>query len=307
MAEVEEMSATVSTSTQRAYGVARVCRVWKVPRSTVYRHRGAAREGRVRRRPGPQPELSDDALAARIRELQGKLEREYGIRGEGYRKAWARLRHAGVRVSKERVRRVMREHGLQAPVRFGPARGPRQHDGTIHTARPDEMWGTDATRVALAVGYVWIFVVVDHCTGECVGLHASLAGDRYQALTPVQEAVRRYFGRLEAGVAAGLKIRHDHGSQYMSRAFQEELAFLVASSSPSFVRAPEGNGVAERFIRTLKEQLLWVENFTSLEELQEALARFQEQYNEHWIVERHGYKTPAEVRRDLTPPSKVAA
>ena len=65
--------------------------------------------------------------------------------------------------------------------------------------------------------------------------------------------------------------------------------------------------MAERFIRTLKEQLLWVENFTSLEELQEALARFQEQYNEHWIVERHGYKTPAEVRRDLTSPSQLAA
>lgn len=169
------------------------------------------------------------------------------------------------------------------------------------------MWGTDSTRVALAFGNVWIFVVVDHCTGEPVGLHASLEGNRFQALVPLQEAVRRSFGGLAEGVAAGLTIRHDHGSQYMSRDFQRELSFLGAASSPSFVWAPEGNGVAERFIRTLKEQLLWVEEFTSLEELQEALRRFQEHYTEHWILERHGYKTPAQVRRELTLPASKAA
>lgn len=115
------MSATLSASTQRPYGVARVCAAWKVSRARVYRHSGTTAEARPRRRPGPQPELSDEALAGRIRARQSELEREYGIRGEGYRKAWARLRHASVRVSKERVRRVMREHGQQAPSRSGPA------------------------------------------------------------------------------------------------------------------------------------------------------------------------------------------
>ena len=52
--------------------------------------------------------------------------------------------------------------------------------------------------------------------------------------------------------------RHHHGSQYVSDYFQGELRFLGITSSPAFVREPEGNGVAERFIRTLKEQLLWV-------------------------------------------------
>jgi hypothetical protein len=61
-----------------------------------------------------------------------------------------------------------------------------------------------------------------------------------------------------AAAARGLKVRHDHGSQYMSDHFQKEIAFLGIESSPAFVRAPEGNGCAERFIRTLKENLLWV-------------------------------------------------
>jgi transposase InsO family protein len=63
------------------------------------------------------------------------------------------------------------------------------------------------------------------------------------------------------------KLRHDHGSQYVSDDFQGELAFLGIESSPAFVGAPEGNACCERFIRTLKEQLLWVRTFETVEEL----------------------------------------
>ena len=76
--------------------------------------------------------------------------------GEGYRKAWARLRLAGVRTSKGRVLRLMREAGLLAPTRVGRRRGPRNHDGTITTGHPDEMWGTDAT-ACLTTGTVRTF------------------------------------------------------------------------------------------------------------------------------------------------------
>ncbi|NJO34685.1 MAG: transposase family protein [Rhodospirillales bacterium] len=71
-----------------------------------------------------------------------------------------------------------------------------------------------------------------------------------------EEGARR-FGKIAAGLAHGLKLRHDNGTQYLSDTFQSEIAFLGIESSPSFVRAPEGNGCAERIIRTLKEQLLW--------------------------------------------------
>ena len=63
---------------------------------------------------------------------------------------------------------------------------------------------------------------------------------------------------IAPGVARGLKLRHDHGSNYMSGDFQGEIKCLGIEASPSFVREPEGNGVAERFIRTLKENLLSV-------------------------------------------------
>jgi hypothetical protein len=84
----------------------------------------------------------------------------------------------------------------------------------------------------------------------------------------------------------------------MSHVFQEELRFLGISSSPAFVREPEGNGGAERFIRTLKENLLWLTTFDTVEELRLALHELQRQYNETWLIGRHGYKAPAQVRQE---------
>ena len=62
---------------------------------------------------------------------------------------------------------------------------------------------------------------------------------------------------------------------------------------------PEGNGVAERFIRTLKENVLWVRSFETIEELRLALLEFKRTYNEHWMLEKYDYRSPAQVRRDL--------
>ena len=66
----------------------------------------------------------------------------------------------------------------------------------------------------------------------------------------MRQGVHRCFGTIAPGVARGLKLRHDHGSNYMSGDFQDEIECLGIEASPSFVREPEGNGVAERFIRT---------------------------------------------------------
>ena len=86
-----------------------------------------------------------------------------------------------------------------------------------------------------------------------------------------------------------------------------ELDLLGIESSPAFVREPEGNGCVERFIRTLKENLLWVRRFDTIEELRQALLAFKETYNHAWIVERHGYQTPAAVRAAQPAPLPVAA
>ncbi len=284
------MSRQVSPSTDRPYGLQRVARLWGVARATVYRHRRP--DQGERRRPGPVGAMRDDALVEAIR----KLLRDSPFHGEGHRKLWARLRFAGVRTSRRRVLRLTREHGLLAHQRAGRPHGPRAHDGTITTERVDLMWGTDLTSVVTGEGQAAVFVAVDHCSAECLGIHASRGANRFEALEPVRQAVRHRRGGFARGVAAGLRLRHDHGSQYVSHHFQAEIRFLGLESSPAFVREPEGNGCAERFIRTLKENLLWVRRFETVEELRLALQQFRQTYNQSWILERHGYRTPAQVR-----------
>jgi putative transposase len=296
------MSRQVSPSTDRVYGLQRVTRIWGVSRATLYRHRRPAGVAE-RKRPGPCGATSDDDLVAAIRQLLTGSP----FHGEGHRKLWARLRFAGLRTSRRRVLRLMREHGLLAHQRAGRPHGSRAHDGRITTERVDVMWGSDLTSVMTGEGQAAVFIAVDHCSAECVGIHASRSADRFEALEPVKQAVRERFGAFAKGVAAGLRLRHDHGSQYVSHHFQTEIRFLGIESSPAFVREPEGNGCAERFIRTLKENLLWVRRFNTVEELRLALIAFRQTYNQSWIIERHGYKTPAQIRADQISPMSVAA
>jgi HTH-like domain len=91
---------------------------------------------------GPQGPIPDAALVEAIRQVLT----DSPFHGEGYRKVWARLRHQGLRTSKERVRRLMRENGLSATTRMGRPRGPRNHDGTIIPEAVDTMWDEPSSR-----------------------------------------------------------------------------------------------------------------------------------------------------------------
>jgi transposase InsO family protein len=269
-------------------------RVWDLPRSTFYARRARQVQPATGRR-GRPPILDDAALLAHIRVVIA----ESPFHGEGHRKIWARLRTLkGVRTSMRRVLRVMREAELLAPARQPEPVVERPHEGTIVTDRPNVMWGTDATAaVTLVEGAATIFAAIDHCTAECVGIHAARHGDRFEALEPLRQGVRDHFGGLAAAAAHGLALRHDHGSVYLSGDFQNEIAFLGMTSSPAFVRQPEGNGCIERFFRTLKEQLLWVRHFSTIDELRQALLAFKETYNREWLIARLGYRSPAQVRQ----------
>ena len=286
------MSRATSPSAGRCYGLARACRVLEIPRSTVYATHARALAPVPPRKRGPRTARTDADLTEQIRTVLARSP----FFGEGHRKVWARLRQVGIRTSKARVLRLMREAGLLAPTRVGQPHGPKAHDGTIIPDRPDAMWGTDATACLTGEGPATIFLAVDHFTAECVGIHAARRGTRFEALEPLHQAVREHFGAYRAEVATGLALRHDHGSPFMSDLFQTELRFLGIVSSPAFVREPEGNGCAERFIRTLKEQLLWVEPFATVEDLRLALLAFRDRYNREWLIERHGHRTPAAVR-----------
>lgn len=308
----------VSPGVGRRYPLSLVCMEWRVARSSVYARRlvrqgekcgtrigsqshdleGGRGEGTLVRgaKRGPRTALDDAALLAEIRAVLAQSP----FCTEGHRKVRVRLRPRGIRVGKNRVLRLMREHRLLAPTRRRHERGDRSHSGTIKTELPDELWGTDATRFwTQQEGWCWFFGAIDHCSEDIVGWHVAKRGDRWAALEPIRQGVQQTHGRYAPKVALGLGLRMDWGPQYTADQFLGELRWLGIRPSPSYVGEPECNGIIERWMRTLKEECLYLHDFETLEQARQVIREFVEQYNHEWLIERHGHRTPTDVRRTL--------
>ena len=291
------MAGSVSPATGRRYGVARVCAVWDVPRSSFYLARRAAQnpapacpEGRR----GPKPAVSDADLLGAIR---ADLARSPWS-GEGHRKVWARLRvHDGLRVARKRVLRLMRENALLSPHRARP-RPVETHDRRIVTDAPNLMWAIDGTQIATVQdGKVWLFAVAEHWNAEALGWHVSKRGTRREALQAMGMAVRQQHGHLGRDAARGVQLRHDHGSCFMAEDFQTQIRAWGMTPSYAFVGQPQTNGVIERFFRTLKEQVVHGRVFQTLEDVRDAVRIFVARYNAEWLVEKNAHLSPHAMRR----------
>ena len=166
--------------------------------------------------------------------------------------------------------------------------------------------GHRSDRHVTGEGPAAVFIAVDHCYSECVGIHAQAQPTASRLWSRSARACagtsatspRPMCPRPRGAARPRIEIMSDH--------FQNEIAFLGIESSPAFVRAPEGNGCAERFIRTLKENLLWVRHFETIEELRLALLDFREIYNATWLIElkilSFTSRPPISVRDSFNPP-----
>ena len=86
--------------------------------------------------------------------------------------------------------------------------------------------------ITLGEGRAYVFVAVEHANSEVVGIHAARSANRFEALEPVRQGGHRCFGAIAPGVASGLKLRHDRGSNDMSGDFQDEIECLGIEASP---------------------------------------------------------------------------
>jgi transposase InsO family protein len=180
-----------------------------------------------------------------------------------------------------------------APTRRHHVHWEGAHTGTILTQRPDKFW----TRQE---GWCWFFGAIDHCVEDLVGWHVAKVGDRWAALEPIRQGVQRIQRRLRAEDRLGAGAPSRHGPQYTADQFRGELRWLGIRPSPSYVGEPECNGLTERWIRTLKEECLYLHDFATLDEARQVIGEFIERYNHAWLLARHGYQTPAAVRQALT-------
>jgi putative transposase len=105
-------------------------------------------------------------------------------------------------------------------------------------------------------------------------------------------------GTVTADAGRCLSLRMDHGTQYLLDHFHNQLKHWGINPSFAFIEQPQTNGVAERFIRTLKEQVIHGRVFQNLQEVRESVRRFVETYNREWLAEKNGFTSPWQARAE---------
>jgi transposase InsO family protein len=215
----------------------------------------------------------------------------------GYRRIWAHLRFVeGLPINKKRVLRLMRQHGLlvKANPRLKATRTPGR--SKPRPTAPQQWWGIDMTKVMVEpIGWVYVVLVLDWYTKKIVGHYAGLQAKSMHWLLALEQAVQHQFPAGAQG--QGLSLMSDNGCQPTSVAFMKTCATLGITQAFTSYNNPIGNADTERLMRTLKEELLWLREWTSALDLERALAAWVDWYNMRYLHSALGYRTPCQVEQ----------
>jgi len=266
----------------QGYSVTDACRALGISRSGYY----YGVRGKVARVKGPG--LKDMDLLERIRRI--KAEHPFW----GYRRVWAWLRHREkMVVNQKRVRRVMKENGLMVSQRRHKARRVAKRSKP-RADRPRQYWGIDMTKFMVpSVGWVYLVIVLDWFTKKIVGWNLSLRSRAAEWKQALEMAIEREFPEGVRG--SGLCLISDNGSQPTSISFMRDMATLGIKQIFTSYDNPKGNADTERVMRTIKEEVIWINEFGSVKEGEEKIGRWIEvDYNKFYIHSQLGYISPEE-------------
>ena len=204
----------------------------------------------------------------------------------GYRYIHRELLKEGVKVGRERVRKLLGELGLQVPV----VRKRRKPAPVV--AEPDWPMGRrvqiDATRFALADGVAWVYVVQDVASRACLALKTVRSLSKEAAKAALAAGVQRL---RSLGIGEPLLVQSDGGSDFTSELFQQYCQ-SIGQWIRSKVSQKGGMGILERLNRTLKYEFVFREEVNTIHELKEALDRFELWYNQHRPHSALAYELP---------------
>lgn len=267
---------------QEGYRVSAICRVLEVSRSTVY----------YEAKPKDEQALRDaiEAIAVRFP--------TYGSRRVA--KQLRREPH-DMRVNRKRAQRVMRAMGLQARVR---RRKPRttdsQHDypcypnlvKNVEAAYPDHIWVADITYVRLLLEWVYLTVIMDMYTRAIRGWHLSRTLEGKLTLTALRRALADCVPTIH---------HSDQGVQYAATDYVDLLQDHHVQISMAAKGRPVENGYAERLIRTIKEEEVYLSDYRDFEDAYTQIGHFIEDiYQTKRIHSALGYLTPVEFEAAQT-------
>jgi transposase InsO family protein len=283
------------------FGVEPICGVLGVPVSTHY-----ARRSRVPSR----RELRDRELLAQIESARSGYRRVYGAR-----KTWLELRRRGVKVGRDRVARVMREHGLEGKLRGSKKRTTIPDEAAAERARdllqrdfsaagPNQKWVCDLTYLRTWNGFLYLAFVLDCYSRMIVGWQLA----RHMRTEFVLDALEMANGLRRPG--SGLIAHSDRGSQYTSIRYTERLDEIGAAPSVGSKGDAYDNAMAEAWVATFKSELVDGRRFPSFEHAEHEVLDWIGFYNRERLHEALGDVPPAEyeaehsrlnIKRDNTP------
>lgn len=213
----------------------------------------------------------------------------------GYRKVWAHLRGLdGLFINRKRVRRILKEEGLQKEMHFPRPRLPET--GSMAASQPNERWAADITYVETTdIGPVPLLAVMDTRTREIVSYELMRSIGAAEALEIVGRGVLGRFPKT--GRAPGLVLKTDGGPQFVAHRFQDGMRMLGITLWANRKRRPENNGKIESFNGHFKHEYLWIREPETYIETRQVVAEGMKDYNAMRPHSSLRYLTPREFMR----------
>lgn len=278
---------------RRHWPVSLACQVLGVSPSGYHerKRREAARGG-----DGPRRSISNDALLMHIRAVHAEVKGEYG-----WPRVCKELLTRGIRVGKERVRKLMQLHGLQARCkRRYKATTDSNHrlpvaENLLQRAfmpeAPNRAWSSDITYIATDEGWLYLAVVIDLFSRQIVGWSMKAHMKTELMLDALCMAW------LRRRPAAGLIFHSDRGSQYCSHDFQDALSGYGMRCSISRKGDCWDNAVSESLWGSLKVARLHGRHFATRREAMNEVIDWISFYNHRRLHSTLGYVSPMQFER----------
>jgi putative transposase len=269
------------------FGVEPICRTLGVSASAYYHRKTGARSARA---------VEDERLLPRIEALHAANYYAYG-----YRRTWKALLRAGEQAGRDRIKRLMRQAGIQGAKRRGkpwrttrpdPAarRPPDLVNRDFTASRPDQLWVADFTYLRCWEGLVFFAFVIDVYSRRVVGWQLA----PHMRTDLVLHGLRMALTRRQAGADVNLIHHSDAGSQYTSYAFTQVLDDHGVLGSIGTVGDAYDNALAESFVDSFKTELIADRVWRTRSQLELAIVEYVGWFNDVRLHEALGDLPPAE-------------